>query len=458
MAFDPCREWLGIDAVDLDKPHLVLGLSAAETDPVAVSRAAATRLAILNSLAPGPFVVARDALLQRVQEARDSMLEALPPPGGMAAADPPVPRPAPRQIAPWAHASSRSSSLSLPGADPGPATWPAPTAVAGQGGFAFDSSDVRPRGTAYHPHHHSHRHASRSATSGAALPAIALLLAASAGLGGYWYASRDKADRQIASRDAERPSRRPTADEPDRDQPGRPRAEPSERPRSRPRPRPRPDADDPPPSPVSAPTPAQPQPAQPQPPVVPGDEAAAARAAAAVDASLRKAFAAITSKDYASAGRTIQAARDQAGDDPDLHARIDRWNLFNEYAKDFAGHAANALKAANAGRDYALGKTRIAVIESTPTMLVYKQAGAVKRVPRERVPHDVLTAIVGTWFAADGRAANHIFLGIHHLAQPHPDVAAARREWHTATSGGESMAGMMPLLDDPIIADAARGR
>jgi hypothetical protein len=291
-----------------------------------------------------------------------------------------------------------------------------------------------------------------------ALAALMVLLAAAAGLGGYWYASSDKADRRVASRDADKPARLPAANDPDRDQPARSRDEPSERPR--PRPRPRPGTDD---TPQPQPSPAQPEPflpapVQPSRPVPPGDDAATARAAAAVDASLRKAFTQITGKDYAAATRTIQAARDQAGDDPDLHQRIDRWNLFNDYAKEFARHAADALKAANAGRDYALGKTRIAVIESTPTMLVYKQSGAVQRVPRERIPHDVLTAIVGTWVAADGRAANHIFLGIHHLAQPQPDVAAARREWQTATNGGESMAGMMPLLDDPIIKGAARGR
>jgi hypothetical protein len=434
MAFDPCREWLGIDAVDLDKPHLVLGLTAGETDPVAVGRAAAARLTTLNGLVPGPFAVARDALLQRVQEARDSMLAALPPPGGMAAARPPAPRIATGAATPGGHSP----------------------AVAGQGSFAFDTGSTRPHGPAHRPHHHHHHHPSRTADSGVALAALMFLLAAAAGLGGYWYASQDKADRRVASRDADRPAQRPTANDPDRNQPVRSRNEPSERPG----PRPRPGTDDT-PQPQSfpaQPAPFLPAPVQPSQPAPPVDDAAAARAVIAVDASLRTAFMQISGKDHAAAARTIQAARDQAGDDPDLHARIDRWGLFNDYAKEFAKHAADALKAANAGRDYALGKTRIAVIESTPTMLIYKQAGTVHRVPRERIPHDVITAIVGTWFAADGRAANHIFLGIHHLAQPQPDVAATRREWQTATNGGESMAGMMPLLDDPIIKGAARGR
>lgn len=454
MAFDPCREWLGIDAIDLDTPHLVLGLSAAETDPVVVCRAAAARLAMLNGLAPGPFVVARDALLQRVEEARDGMLAALPPPGAASPAHGRVPPSAPRQTAVWPNTASASSRFSppagLPAADPAsPAVWPAPASFASQGGLAFDTGSIRPHAPTHHPHHHS----SRRSDSGVALAAIAFLLAAAAGMGGYWYASRDKAERQVARRDVEKPVRRPVDQDPDREKPVRPSDEPSERPRPRSRPRPEtgetPQAQLTPPQ--STPLESAPSPQQPSQPAATGDEAA-------VDASLHKAFAAINAKDFAGAARAIQAARDQAGDDPDLHQRLDRWNLFNDYAKEFARHAADALKAANAGRDYPLGKTRIAVIESTPAMLVYKQSGVVKRVPRQQIPHDVLTAIVGTWFAADGRAANHIFLGIHHLAQPQPDVGAARREWQMATNGGESMAGMMPLLEDPIIKDAARSR
>lgn len=448
MPFDPCREWLGIDAVDLDTPHLVLGLRAGETDPVAVGRAAAARLSILHALVPGPFVVARDALVKRVEEARDGMLAALPPPGGMAAASPGGPRqgipPLPRGAAPGP-----------PAADPA-LPWMAPVA-GGRGELPFDVPPAA-RGPAHHPPHHHHHHPSRTADSSVTLATLALLLAAATGLGGYWYASRDRADRQVAQRTTQKPAERAAGG--GAEQPAQPREQPADR--ARPRPRTRPDpapAAQPAPAPAGEmaflPAPVRPPPAEPPPQL---DAAAAARATAAVDASLRQAFAAITGRDFAAADRVIRAARDQAGDDPDLHQRIDRWNLFNDYSREFMRHAADALKAANAGRDYPLGRTRIAVIESTPTMLVYKQTGEVKRVPRERIPHDVLTAIVGTWFAADGRAANHIVLGVHHLAQPQPDVAAARREWQTAANGGESMAGMMPLLDDPIIRGAAGGR
>ena len=72
--FDPCKQWLGIDAVDLVNPHRVLGIGPGETDPLAVLRAAEARLAMLRSVEPGPFAVARQALVKRVEEAREAVL------------------------------------------------------------------------------------------------------------------------------------------------------------------------------------------------------------------------------------------------------------------------------------------------------------------------------------------------------------------------------------------------
>lgn len=72
--FDPCKQWLGIDAVDLSDPRRVLGLLPSESDPLAVLRAAAARLTLLQGIAPGPFDIARNALLKRVEEAREAVL------------------------------------------------------------------------------------------------------------------------------------------------------------------------------------------------------------------------------------------------------------------------------------------------------------------------------------------------------------------------------------------------
>lgn len=100
MPIDPCREWLGIDAVDLASPHLVLAVRMDETDPQAIERAAAARLRTLESINPGPFERAHAALVSRIGEARDEMLAAArraaaqtrpePPRGGLAPPPPPL--------------------------------------------------------------------------------------------------------------------------------------------------------------------------------------------------------------------------------------------------------------------------------------------------------------------------------------------------------------------------------
>ncbi|NDC62974.1 MAG: hypothetical protein EBZ59_03085, partial [Planctomycetia bacterium] len=72
--FDPCRQWLGIDAVELAEPRRVLGLAPTESDPLAVIRAADARLSRLRSVAAGPFEMARTSLIRRVEEAREAVL------------------------------------------------------------------------------------------------------------------------------------------------------------------------------------------------------------------------------------------------------------------------------------------------------------------------------------------------------------------------------------------------
>ncbi|MCX7405876.1 MAG: hypothetical protein NT089_09145, partial [Planctomycetia bacterium] len=72
--FDPCKQWLGIDAVDLEDPRRVLGVAQTESDPLAVIRAAGIRLSLLRGISPGPFEIARNALIKRVEEAREALL------------------------------------------------------------------------------------------------------------------------------------------------------------------------------------------------------------------------------------------------------------------------------------------------------------------------------------------------------------------------------------------------
>ncbi|MFM9195924.1 MAG: hypothetical protein ACKOWG_09315, partial [Planctomycetia bacterium] len=101
--FDPCKQWLGIDAVHLGNARLVLGVAAQESDPRIVIRAADARLNLLRAIAPGPFELARASLVKRVEEAREKVLAeiaagpvraavptvdgfAMPPPPGQLAA------------------------------------------------------------------------------------------------------------------------------------------------------------------------------------------------------------------------------------------------------------------------------------------------------------------------------------------------------------------------------------
>jgi hypothetical protein len=81
MAFDPCREWLGIDPIDLADPCSVLGLPAGDHPAAVIAEAAAARLKQLGEIAPGPFGKAHETLVRRVEEARDRLLEtAIPTP------------------------------------------------------------------------------------------------------------------------------------------------------------------------------------------------------------------------------------------------------------------------------------------------------------------------------------------------------------------------------------------
>lgn len=72
--FDPCKQWLGIDALSLGDPWLVLGVARGETNPLAIVRAADAKLTILRGVPAGPLSIARDALVKRVEAARDELL------------------------------------------------------------------------------------------------------------------------------------------------------------------------------------------------------------------------------------------------------------------------------------------------------------------------------------------------------------------------------------------------
>ncbi|MFY8220507.1 MAG: hypothetical protein ACOVJ6_01210, partial [Pirellulales bacterium] len=190
--FDPCKQWLGIDAVDLVDPRRVLGIRPSETDAATVSGAAAARLDRLRSVEPGPFAVAHNALVKRVEEARDAVLAEIaaparasrgsgdrlsmpPPPGGGTSPPRPGPSPVPR-VPPVP---------TVPRVPPVP-TVPRPPAASATPWPALDDADPthapaieirRPVGCR-----------KKSSGSGVLLVLIAGLAAAAGGL--YWYKFR----------------------------------------------------------------------------------------------------------------------------------------------------------------------------------------------------------------------------------------------------------------------------
>jgi hypothetical protein len=179
-------------------------------------------------------------------------------------------------------------------------------------------------------------------------------------------------------------------------------------------------------------------------------------AAAAVDRALAATLAALRRSDGPAARESADAASDAVGDDAALRSRVDRWRLLVDYAAQLDTHRRQASASAAKGREYEIGGRTIGIVELTPESYAYKAAGTIKRGPRTALPRPIERAILEAWFAGDGRAANHIFLGIDRLLEPHPDLAGVRREWDTALRGEPATAPLMPLLEDPLFVAPAR--
>lgn len=511
MAFDPCREWLGIDAVDLGEPTRVLGLPAGCRDAAAIGDAAEARLDALRRVTPGPFAKAHAALVARVEEARDTLLATAFSGGPAAPPREPVPGVFSPPPPPGGVAASRWQA---PADDPGVSRTPSgfqPAADPVEPAFdaAVRRSVARPR--------------SSSGAGGLLLTSLALMGAAVAVIV-FLTLNPDPFGRQVAVKppinptaggklgggqpagggssvkpgqtSTARPSDRPTnggtsataadaereareaerrreamereAREREQQEAERRRLEQEEKARR--------DAE---------------MAKQKAPPETTDDkegeqtpedmakqqaaaeearrrEAMAAEAAkqatdeerlkmqAALDKALGEVFTALQRGEFDTADRTIKASEALVGDDVEAATRIERWRLLATYAREFTGFREQAIAAANAGRDYEVEGTRFAVIEITPELFVYKLAGKIERVPRERVNPKIELAVVEGWFAADGRAANHLFLGARWLCLDPPNLQRARREWQIAGEGGEQVAPLTALLDDPVIRRAAR--
>lgn len=444
--FDPCKQWLGIDAVELGDPRRVLGLPPGRLDAQTIGRAATNRLALLQSVAPGAFAMAHAALVRRVTEARDTLLAesaALAAPGFS------MPPP-PDGVAPPMRA-----------APPVPLFPAAPSASPASGSEPVITLQARPV-PRYRPQ--------------SSVGPVVMLVVAALGMVAGAMAYRTH-QQSIARKEADKDSRRQvTLSDLDRweDPPPPPVPAPSEeapppaeeevvdevstspppmeqeRRNEERRQRLKQQSKEPPPPPFIAP---------PQPPAKPEvasePEAAAPPAetpAADVEGLLKEAFEAMQRQEFESAQTAIQAAREGTAN-RSLKERIASFKELAYYAEKFYEYREKALAALRAGIEYkiptATGVREIAIVEITDKVVIYREAGRNSRWPRNKIPTAVLTHIVREWF--DKRPENHLFLGAYFATKPEPDLANARSAWMTAKAGGADASSLLPLLDDPLL-------
>jgi cytoskeletal protein RodZ len=488
--FDPCRQWLGIDAVDLTNPRRVLGLLPSESDPLVVLRAADARLTVLKGIAPGPFDMARNALIKRVEEAREAVLAQVaatpkqqapvgtsftmpPPPGGSL---PRAPAPPPIQSA------GRSPNIPTVPAVPMPhgATEASPwseRADADHGGFV--SVEKRP--------------VYRKQSSGAGTLLLLLVGLGAAAGGLLWMKMRADEQRKVASREvaaAEREDQQKSADEdeserqragtkrtaamrrPERDPDDTtsddtvstsapPRREPMpvrRRPEPEPETTPEPEPETTPePEPVPEPTDGPPvaEPAAPDQtdsPVPPSAEPPAPEETAAdINRLLAEVFAALQEQQFDAAQLAVKAADKKAAGP--AQKRVASWDSLLTYAKGFADYRSQALAAMKPGQEYEIDDKKIAVIEIDAEKFIYRYAGKNKTVSADKIPGAILMTIVTEWF--DRNPANNLYIGAYHATKTEPDLEKARASWQLAKARGADASALLPLLDDPVLVKAA---
>jgi len=414
--FDPCKQWLGIDAVDIGDPRRLLGLAPHEADPMNVLKAAQARLATLHAIAPGPYDVARTALMKRVEEAREKLLAQIAA-TRPAVVRPPVvpPPPPPAGFAP-----------------PPPPGRPAAAPAAPEAEFPVGTGlpTVKTRNIKYRK---------SSGSAWIVLLLIAALGAAAGGLAWYKFKGQDLEAKPPSKPAAVELASKPVAPaaEPERATP-----EPSRRVK---RPRPA----DPPaamtPKPVDPEPPGDPAPAgDPKPPVDSTKE---------VEPLLGTALEALQRADFEAAEATIDAAHEKAGD-AELQARVSRWGDLVTFARGFADYREKALASVEAGHEYDVDGKKVAVVEIDDKKFIYRFAGKNKTTPRDKIPGAILLTIVTDWF--DEKPQNDLFLGAYHATKAEPDLEKARTCWQRAAQRGADASSLLPLLDDPMLRTAAQ--
>lgn len=448
--FDPSREWLGIDAVDLADPRRVLGLSSGPLDREAIIVAADARLARLRGLDPGPFTVARTALVKRVEESRDGLLASLPARPGSSFAPPPPPGALPRPALPVPSGRQAPAAMNQRATPQRPP--PAPSAaITRPGPSAHGPTSAAPASTRSGPR------TERSRRSPWLFVLVLVAVTAAAGI-----AFRDRlmphGDRLVALArnqaeqiaDVVTPSTGPTvpAATPRPPAETRPDEPPAPALESQPVSTPATSSKTPatPPAPASVPVPTLPS--QPEPPPQAKPARPVATDAAQIDDLLAGARRALAVEDFAQADDWLRQARDAVGDGPGSE-RVAGWEQLAAHARAFARFRAEAIPK-GAGHDFDVGRDRISVVEVNDRMFIFRHEGQNIRLPIDKVPEAIAMTMTKTWLSRGGHAANHLFIGARYLTRSEPDPAAARTAWQAADRGGEDVSLLMPLLQDPL--------
>ena len=467
---DPCKQWLGIDAVDLGNARLVLGVSPQEADPLVVLRAAEARLNLLRAISPGPFAMARAGLIKRVEEAREKLLAEIaaspPQPQTGAAVAFAMPAPPSQRAAPAAAVPAMQQGV-VPGAPPivPTAVPPVPPTVPG-GAFHSDGGGVETiaiRTTVY-----------RKKTPVAGIALTVLALSALAGWLVYYTAygklkdgklktaksgERHTAHVELAAdpvRPPQKNSRRAVKDDDGPADPSSDRAVSTSKPPSQRTERTRPSRPEP--EPEEEPMPAEEKPAEikrvnekpeeDKPADAPPAEAMA-KADSRLDATLAEALESLRREEDDTVTRLLVVASKQADGD-DAKERVTGWKLLATYYKGFLDYREKALAAVKPGDEYDVKNQKVGVVEVDDEKFIYRTAGGNKTVPRDKIPAGIVLAIVMQWF--DANPANDLYIGAYHLAKPEPDPEKAREHWEQALAAGADASGLLPLLDDPVFA------
>ena len=470
VPFDPCRQWLGIDAVDLGNARLVLGVSPQEADPLVVLRAAEARLNLLRAISPGPFAMARAGLIKRVEEAREKLLAEIaaspPQPQTGAAVAFAMPAPPSQRAAPAAAVPAMQQGV-VPGAPPivSAAVPPVPPTVPGgafhSGGGGVETIAIRT--TVY-----------RKKTPVAGIALTVLALSALAGWLVYYTAygklkdgklktaksgERHTAHVELAAdpvRPPQKNSRRAVKDDDGPADPSSDRAVSTSKPPSQRTERTRPSRPEP--EPEEEPMPAEEKPAEikrvnekpeeDKPADAPPAEAMA-KADSRLDATLAEALESLRREEDDTVTRLLVVASKQADGD-DAKERVTGWKLLATYYKGFLDYREKALAAVKPGDEYDVKNQKVGVVEVDDEKFIYRTAGGNKTVARDKIPAGIVLAIVMQWF--DENPANDLYLGAYHLAKPEPDPERAREHWQQALAAGADASGLLPLLDDPVFA------